>query len=60
MKFKDPKSKFVKLRCNKCKNEQIIFEGATTPVKCLICENIIAEPKGGKAEVKARIIEVLN
>ena len=54
------KYRFIKVRCQNCKNEQIIFEGATTSVKCLICENIIAEPKGGKADVKARIIEVLN
>ena len=53
-------SKFVKVRCTKCKNEQIIFEGATTKVKCLICDATIAEPKGGKAEIKARIVEVLN
>ena len=37
-----------------------IFEGATTLVKCLICNAVIAEPKGGKAELKAKLIEVLN
>jgi len=37
-----------------------MFEGATTKVKCLICGAIIAEPKGGKAELKARLVEVLN
>jgi len=54
------KNKFLKVRCQNCKNEQNIFEGAKTVVKCLICENILAEPRGGKAEIKARIIEVLN
>lgn len=54
------KNRFLKVRCQSCKNEQTIFEGATTRVKCLICDAIIAEPKGGKAEVKARVLEFLN
>ncbi|MEK6914643.1 MAG: 30S ribosomal protein S27e [Nanoarchaeota archaeon] len=52
--------RFIKTRCPGCKNEQIIFEGATTKVLCLVCDAILAEPKGGKAEIKARIVEVLN
>ena len=54
------KNRFLKVRCQSCKNEQTIFEGATTKVKCLICDAIIAEPKGGKAKVKARVLEFLN
>lgn len=54
------KSKFVKVRCPKCKNEQIIFGKATSEVKCLICSSILAEPSGGKAKIKAKVIEVLN
>ena len=54
------KSRFIKVRCQACKNEQIIFEGATTEVKCLVCNAVIAKPKGGKAELKAKLVEVLN
>ena len=54
------KHRFIKVRCQSCKNEQNIFEGATTKVKCLICDAVLAEPKGGKADIKARIVEVLN
>jgi len=54
------KSKFIRVRCQACKNEQIIFEGATTEVKCLICNVVIAKPKGGKAELKAKLVESLN
>jgi small subunit ribosomal protein S27e len=54
------KNRFLKVRCQSCKNEQIIFEGATTRVKCLVCDVVLAEPKGGKAEIKARVIEMLN
>lgn len=54
------KNRFIKVRCQSCKNEQNIFEGATTSVKCLVCDATLAEPKGGKADIKARIVEVLN
>ncbi len=28
---------FVKVQCEKCNNEQVVFDSASTPVKCLIC-----------------------
>lgn len=54
------KYRFIKVRCQGCKNEQTIFEGATTKVKCLICDAILAVPQGGKAKIEARVVEVLN
>lgn len=53
------KSKFIKVRCKKCKNEQIIFEKPSTKVKCLVCEEILAEPKGGKAKLKTNVLEII-
>lgn len=53
-------SKFIKIRCPKCKNEQIMFGKASTTVNCLVCGKTLAEPTGGKAKVKARILEVLE
>ena len=50
-----PTSKFIKVRCSKCKNEQIIFGKPSTKITCLVCSTILAEPLGGKAKVKARI-----
>jgi len=58
--IKNPESKFIKVRCPKCKNEQIIFGKATSKVKCLVCEKILAEPTGGKSKIKSRILEVLE
>ena len=60
LKVMEPESKFIKLRCPKCKNEQIVFGKSATTVKCLVCEKVIAEPSGGKAKVKARVLEVLQ
>jgi small subunit ribosomal protein S27e len=57
---KEPESKFIKVRCPKCKNEQIVFGKASTVIKCLVCGKILSEPSGGKSKVKARILEVLE
>jgi len=53
-------SKFIKIRCPKCKNEQIMFGKASTIVLCLVCGKELAEPTSGKARVKARVLEVLE
>lgn len=54
------RSRFVKVRCAKCKNEQVVFGKASSSVKCLVCGAVISEPSGGKARIKARIIEIVN
>ena len=54
------KSKFIKVKCNDCQNEQIIFSNATTRVDCTVCGRTLAEPSGGKAVIKTQILEVLE
>jgi len=58
--LKEPTSKFIKLRCPKCKNEQITFGKSSTEVKCLVCGKILTESTGGKSKIKARVLEVLE
>lgn len=58
--IKKTTSRFIKVRCSKCKNEQIIFGKPASEIKCLVCNSIIAEPTGGKGKIKARILEVLE
>ncbi len=58
--LRETNSKFIKIRCPKCKNEQIMFGKASTHVLCLVCGRKLAEPTGGKARVKARVLEVLE
>lgn len=43
---------FLKVKCKKCKNEQIIFERPSSVVKCLVCSEVLAEPTGGKGNIK--------
>ena len=58
--LREPTSRFIKVRCTKCKNEQIIFGKPSTLIKCLVCEKVLAEPSGGKGRIKSRILEVLE
>jgi len=58
--IKETKSKFIKIRCPKCKNEQIMFGKSSTKINCLVCNKVLAEPTGGKSKVKARVLEVLE
>ncbi|RDE14772.1 MAG: 30S ribosomal protein S27e [Candidatus Thorarchaeota archaeon] len=57
-----PKSRFLKVKCLDCENEQIIFAYASTEVKCLKCGKVLAKPSGGKArlETNAREVESLQ
>ncbi|MFW6285540.1 MAG: 30S ribosomal protein S27e [Nanoarchaeota archaeon] len=54
------KSGFIKIKCHKCGNEQVIFGRASTKVYCLNkdCNELIAVPRGGKAAVSAEILEL--
>jgi len=54
------KSKFLEVKCRKCKNKQIIFSHASREVRCLVCNEILALPKGGKAEIKGEILRILD
>ena len=54
------KSKFIKVRCAKCKNEQIVFSNTSSKVTCLVCKAELASPSGGKAKISARVLEVLE
>lgn len=52
-----PKSRFLKVKCKKCRNEQIIFNKPSMAVKCLVCESVLAEPTGGLVRLSETLIE---
>ncbi|HID42665.1 MAG TPA: 30S ribosomal protein S27e [Archaeoglobaceae archaeon] len=54
------KSKFIRVKCPDCENTQIIFDHASTTVKCLVCGRTLAEPTGGRSSIKAEVVEVLE
>lgn len=54
------KSKFIKIRCNDCENEQVLFDRASSTVHCHICGSKLAVPAGGKAKIKGKILETIE
>ncbi len=55
-----PRSRFLRVECVDCGNEQVIFGNASTVVRCHICGRVLAKPTGGKAKVLTKIKEVLE
>ena len=58
-KSKETSNKFIKVRCQKCKNEQNIYSAVSHKVTCLVSEEVLAEPTGGKSRIHAKEVEVL-
>ena len=57
--LKVTESKFLKVKCSKCKNEQIVFEKAAGDVTCSVCKEILAKSTGGKAKLIAKVMKEL-
>jgi len=55
-----PRSRFLRVKCPSCGNEQIVFDRAASVVQCRICSDVLAEPTGGRARVKGEIVSVLE
>lgn len=53
-------SQFIKVRCPKCKNEQIVFSKPASEVACVICNNALVHPTGSKGVVKGSVVETYN
>ncbi len=56
MKMKDmltpvPRSKFLRVQCPECGNEQTVFSNVASVVKCTICGKDLAQPTGGKSKI---------
>jgi len=51
--------KFIKIKCSKCKNVQVMFGKATSKVRCNECGGIVGLPSGGNAKIRARVEEIL-
>ncbi|MBN1195036.1 MAG: 30S ribosomal protein S27e [Methanomicrobiaceae archaeon] len=57
---RDNRSKFFRVKCPDCENEQIIFERASTVVDCSVCGHVLSEPRGGNANIKAEKLATLE
>ena len=54
------KGNFLKVKCLDCGNQQTVFDHAASTVQCIICGKTLVKPKGGKSEILAQIVEVLD
>jgi len=55
-----PRSRFVRVKCQKCGNEQVVFGSAVNRVKSNVCGTELAEPSSGKALIKGEIVAVFE
>ena len=53
-------TKFVKVKCKDCENEQIVFSKAATRVACNVCGASLAEPRGGHAQLMGEVTAELQ
>jgi small subunit ribosomal protein S27e len=55
-----PKNGFVKVKCEGCGNEQVVFSVPAMEVKCLVCNQVLAESTGHKAKFKAKEVSKIE
>ncbi len=55
-----PNSRFLRVKCLNCGNQQIIFGCSATDVQCLVCGKTLVQSTGGKARILTKILEVLS
>ena len=51
----EPNSKFLKVSCKECTEENIVYSYASTIVTCKSCGNVISTPTGAKARITGKI-----
>jgi len=55
-----PRSKFLRVKCSDCGNEQVVFNSTALTVNCNVCGAVLAEPSGGKAKIRGEIVAELE
>ena len=55
-----PKSRFLRVKCPDCGNEQTVFSHATVKIHCNVCGALLAEPSGGRASIKGEVVASLE
>ena len=52
---------FLRVSCNDCGNEAVVFSRASSVISCPVCGSTLAVPKGGKADlVGSSLTEILE
>ena len=51
----EPSSRFQRVSCEECNEEQTVYSHASTPVVCNSCGNTITESTGSKAKINGTV-----
>ena len=51
----EPSSRFNRVKCNECGEQQVVYTHVTTAITCNSCGNVIAEPTGSLAKVNGTV-----
>ncbi|MCW3983492.1 MAG: 30S ribosomal protein S27e [Candidatus Bathyarchaeota archaeon] len=55
-----PRSVFLRVKCQKCGNEQLLFSNTVNKIACNVCGETLAEPTGGRARINGEVLTVLE
>jgi small subunit ribosomal protein S27e len=55
-----PRSVFLRVKCRKCGNEQLLFSNAVHKITCNVCGEELSQPTGGRAKLNAEVLSVLE
>ena len=55
-----PNSVFLRVKCQKCGNEQLLYSNAVNKITCNVCNETLAEPSGGRAKINGEVLSVLE
>jgi small subunit ribosomal protein S27e len=55
-----PQSNFIRVKCSKCGNEQVVFDRPSVAPRCSVCDELLADPTGGKAKLRSEVLQVLG
>ena len=55
-----PTSVFLRVKCPKCANEQLVFSNTVNRITCNVCGEKLAEPSGGRAKINGDVQAVLE
>ena len=58
--FVKPRSAFLQVKCGKCGAERVLYSHATVPVKCEVCDEVLAKPGGGRTLINGVITRRLD
>ena len=53
-------SKFIKVKCPRCRRAHLIFGKASTKIKCGSCNKLLVKLTGGKIKIKAPVEKVIK